>query len=343
MMIDAKKLNAIYDAGGVYALQLEVGDICHQGCVYCYMNALPRARNTLSDDTIEGILDAAKRLSIVAIEWLGGEPLLRDAIFEHMAHARNLGLRNNVWTGGLPLDDDAILRKTAELTAHGLISVHIPTVDPKTYARLHPGRPGTDLPRILSAIERLLDLDYPSAQILNSLTFTGLQSADDLNATIDYFEDRYGISSCINVYHTYLRPGQPRSDLERLIPDQKAVARVYQRYARHVKAESVPMNCVNKQYCSATVAVLCDGSITPCATIREPDAPHVERDGGLYEVVKHNIDHLTFAPLRDANNLPAECQVCELSDCCWGCRARAYAAGLGMYGRDPRCFRQIGD
>jgi MoaA/NifB/PqqE/SkfB family radical SAM enzyme len=28
-----------------------------------------------------------------------------------------------------------------------------------------------------------------------------------------------------------------------------------------------------------------------------------------------------------------------MNDQCWGCRSRAYAAGRGIHGKDPRCFR----
>ena len=41
------------------------------------------------------------------------------------------------------------------------------------------------------------------------------------------------------------------------------------------------MNCVNKQYCSATLAVLCDGRVTPCATIRDPGMPSIHETPSL--------------------------------------------------------------
>jgi MoaA/NifB/PqqE/SkfB family radical SAM enzyme len=131
-MIDHERLEKAYQEDGIYALQLEVGDVCHQGCIYCYMNALDEPKNTLSDQTVEDILHDSARLDITAIEWLGGEPLLRDSVFDHMALAKELGFRNNMWTGGLPLADDQVLKKTAELTAHGLIAFHLSTINPQT-------------------------------------------------------------------------------------------------------------------------------------------------------------------------------------------------------------------
>jgi radical SAM protein with 4Fe4S-binding SPASM domain len=212
-------------------------------------------------------------------------------------------------------------------------------VNAEVYQRLHPDRPTEDLDQILAAIAQLLDYGYPASQILNSVTFTGLQSAADMIETIDYFESRFGIATSLNVYHTYMRPDQSRSDLQRFIPSEEDVAAVYERWTDQTGFTDMPMNCVNLQYCSATAAVLCDGSVTPCATIRDPEAPRVGPSRRFAAIVRDYRSYLTFEHFRKEENRPPECRVCEFSDCCWGCRSRSYAAGLGLYGKDPRCFR----
>jgi len=342
-LIDYDRLDSAYRRQAFYSLQLEVGDLCHQGCVYCYMNALETEKNTLSDELIGRILEDARKLGITAVEWLGGEPLLRASIFDHMAHASELGLRNNVWTGGLPLADKEVRERTAQLTRNGLISVHVSTVDPDLYAELHPvrgpSRARADLTSILESVQSLVDGGYPSSQLLDSVTYTGLQSAEDMIRTMDAFFQRYGVLPSLNVYHTYLRPETPAGELETFIPSEETVRKVYRQYSRLWGVEELPMNCVNKQYCSATVAVLCNGSVTPCATIRGKDAPNLHAGGSFYDAVLHHREVLTFAAFRDGANLPEECRRCSLSASCFGCRSRSYAAGRGIYGKDPRCFR----
>jgi len=130
-MIDFKELTRAYTEDRFYSLQLEVGDICHQGCIYCYMNAVENGQNTLSDKQIKKILLDSKKLGITSIEWLGGEPLLRKSIFSHMRLAQSLGFRNNLWTGGLPLINNFILKKSIKYTKPGLISVHVSTINPE--------------------------------------------------------------------------------------------------------------------------------------------------------------------------------------------------------------------
>jgi radical SAM protein with 4Fe4S-binding SPASM domain len=338
-MIDYNALTQAYKDDGFYALQLEVGDLCYQGCVYCYMNAIEEVRNTLTDNQIQQLITDSASLNITAIEWLGGEPLLRDSIFEFMSFAADLNIRNNVWTGGLPLTDSTIRKQTAHRANNGLISIHLSTINPGIYKILHPEKPVKNLYSIISSVRNLLEEGYPADQLLNSVTFTGLQTAEDMIETIDYFEEEFKVKTSLNVYHTYLRPGTPYTELQRFIPNKKDVEKVYRRYSEQWGVKMYPMNCVNKQYCSATLAVLCDGSVTPCATIRPADAPNIHNNISFPKIVNENLDWLIFKKFKEKKYLPKDCQNCELNEECFGCRSRAYAANLGIYGKDPRCYK----
>lgn len=339
-LIDYDKLEECYKKDNFYSLQLEIGDKCYQSCIYCYMNAVENGLNTLSDKQIKKILLDSKKLGITSVEWLGGEPLLRKSIFSHMRLAQSLGFRNNLWTGGLPLTNNFILKKTIKYTKPGLISVHVSTINPEVYQKLHPERTSKDLELIIKSIEKLLNNDYPASNILNSVTFTGLQTADDMIDTIDFFKEKFGINTSLNVYHTYLRPDFDEEDLKKFIPNKADLIEVYKHYAKLYGKKEISMNCVNKQYCSSTLAVLCDGSVTPCATIREKNAPNIHCDGNFYDIVCKYKDYLLIKKLKNKNYLSEDCKTCSLSNSCWGCRSRSYAAGNGIYGKDSRCFRK---
>lgn len=338
-MIDIKKLFEAYENDGFYALQLEVGDVCFQSCSYCYMNALIEPKNYLTAQEIFDVLEDSKELGISAIEWLGGEPLLRPEIFEFLEFAKSLGLRNNMWTGGLPLANKEVAQRCAQLCSFGLIAFHLSTLNPKIYDELHPGRSSDDIKTIIAAIEYLLSIGYPSNQLLNSVTFTGYQTSEDMIATIEYFKRNYNIDTCVNVYHTYLRPGQTKEDLAKFIPAPEEVQKVYDYLRKINNTDIVPMNCVNKQYCSATLAVLNNGYVTPCATIREENPNMNIKNKRFKEIVEQNRDYLIFKEIKTGKELPESCRTCYQSDFCFGCRSRSYAAGLGIYGEDPRCYQ----
>ncbi len=338
-LIDYTGLGEAYARRGIYALQLEVGDLCFQNCIYCYMNALPDPKNTLSDREIDQILLDAKELG-TAIEWLGGEPLIRPGVLDFLARGQELDFRNNVWTGGLPLADPSFARRLAALATSGLIAFHLSTLDPALYESLHPGRTSEDIRIVLRAVELLLEEGYPPSRILNSVTFTGLQPSWDLIETVDFFGLKYGIKTSLNIYHTYLRPGIPQGELVRFVPSPSEVVKVRKRMGLEWKTKLLPMNCVDSEYCSATMAVLCDGSATPCATIRPPGTPNIHRDGSLREIFHEHRAELTIERFRKKENLPAPCRSCVTNNHCFGCRSRAHAAGLGLYGHDPRCPRR---
>ncbi len=338
-MIDFESLNRAYQRDGFYSLQLEVGDRCHQGCIYCYMNALSEIRNQLTGDIITDILYWSRDIGISAIEWLGGEPLIRPGIFKFMEKAGELGLRNNMWTGGLPFSDKGIIERTVELCQHGLISIHLSTLDTSLYSLMHPDRPVRDIDTILEGVEHALKSGYPPGQLINSVTFTGLQTAEDMIRTMEFFYENYNILTSINVYHTYMRPGISDKQLKRFIPRPEEVSKVYNSYRKLTGSGKLPMNCVNKQYCSATLAVLNNGFVTPCATIREENDHMNVKQKGLDRIVEDNREYLTFGLFKNMENLPGACRQCNMNSECWGCRSRSYAAGSGIYGQDPRCFR----
>ncbi|MFW5721639.1 MAG: radical SAM/SPASM domain-containing protein, partial [Bacteroidota bacterium] len=312
-MIELEQLYNAYDNDGFYSLQLEVGDRCFQGCIYCYMNAVEATTNILTDYQIYQVLQDASILNIKAIEWLGGEPLLRPGIFKFLKKSRELGLRNNMWTGGLPFKDKVIVKKTAKYCKEGLISIHLSTINSKTYKILHPNRDSDDINTIIDGLKHLLDIGYPAERILNSVTFTGLQSADDMIETMEYFNEKYGIKTSLNVYHTYLRPEYGKNDLLRFITNPKDVAKVYKSYKSILGAKELPMNCVNKQYCSTTLAVLNNGFVTPCATIREEKDECNLRFNNFINIVENNKEYLNFKLFKDKDNLPVKCKKCKLN------------------------------
>jgi len=105
-----------------------------------------------------------------------------------------------------------------------------------------------------------------SAQsILNAVNYTGLQPPGDMIETIDCFEEKFSVRTSLNIYHGYLRPGTLPGELERFMPQASGVALITKRVTGQWGAKQLPMNCVNKQYSSATMAVLYYGSVTPCA------------------------------------------------------------------------------
>ncbi len=90
-----------FEENRLYALQIESTDACAQGCVYCYAGSTPQETRGLTSEEIRGLLQDAAALEIRAIDWLGGDPLVRSDWYELMVYAQSLGIINNIWTRNL--------------------------------------------------------------------------------------------------------------------------------------------------------------------------------------------------------------------------------------------------
>ncbi|MHA2054609.1 MAG: radical SAM protein, partial [Candidatus Hodarchaeales archaeon] len=81
-----------FEEGMVYTIQIESTLKCSQGCSYCYAESTPSSPNILESKDIYHILEEAKQLKVRCIDWLGGDPLVRQDWYDLMLYAQNIGL-----------------------------------------------------------------------------------------------------------------------------------------------------------------------------------------------------------------------------------------------------------
>lgn len=91
---------------------------CNSHCVHCYADAKEKAPDEVSTAQAKAILDniaesAARKGEKYCICWAGGEPLLREDIFELMEYAKLKGLFQHIVTNG-SLVDENVARKLKE-------------------------------------------------------------------------------------------------------------------------------------------------------------------------------------------------------------------------------------
>jgi MoaA/NifB/PqqE/SkfB family radical SAM enzyme len=136
----------------VYSIQIESNLTCPQGCLYCYASQDNPPVKELPKADILKILDAAVKMEVRSIDWLGGDPLVRDDWFALMNEATQRGLRNNIWSSGIPLEHKEVARKAVEASVGGFIAVHLDTLDERIYKTLHRGDPHRQIQAILTGV-----------------------------------------------------------------------------------------------------------------------------------------------------------------------------------------------
>jgi radical SAM protein with 4Fe4S-binding SPASM domain len=84
---------------------------CNLHCMHCYSDSRNRFYSgELSTGEALAVLDDLARFGVPTVLFSGGEPLMRDDLFELAAHARDAGLRTVLSTNGTCITRDAVRR-----------------------------------------------------------------------------------------------------------------------------------------------------------------------------------------------------------------------------------------
>jgi len=113
---------------------------CQCSCPNCYAAAREReSAREMSTEEVRAVIDQVKVLGAIHLNITGGEPLLREDIFDLVAYAHNIGLITRISTNGYLLTPERV----AALHRAGLnqCGIAIDDADPATHDRLR-GLPG---------------------------------------------------------------------------------------------------------------------------------------------------------------------------------------------------------
>lgn len=325
-----------FEEGKVYSVQIESNLSCSQGCLYCYASSKDAPLKELPKKDIIEVLDSAVNMGVRAIDWLGGDPLMRSDWYELMEYARDNGLTNNIWTSGMPLEKIDLAKRAVEVSEGGFISVHLDSLDEGIYGKLHSGDPKRKINSILKGIDNIQSLGKGQDNIINCITFTKLVGGEDVNRTIKYFFECMRIRTCLTQMCTAgLAQGHPE-----WIPDIREIKEACStRDKVNYQDSVVSMSSMdtNKFYCGGMICVTVDGDVTPCSVIRKGFGNI--HGSSLEKIVEQYKDELLFTHIRDPGNMQGHCGSCEHNSVCWGCRATAYYECGDMLAPDPKCWR----
>lgn len=319
----------------VFSIQIESNLSCPQGCLFCYASLDNPPVLELSKQDISSILAAAVNMKVRAIDWLGGDPLVRKDWFSLMKDAQKVGLKNNIWTSGIPLENIEVAKKAVQVTKGGFISVHLDTLDEGIYRILHKGDPRRQIQAITQGVENVQAFGKHPDEMINCITFTK-PVADDVQRTIRYFYETWGMRTCLTQMCLTGLATDHREWAPTIEEIQKACA-IRDTINYPTSSHSFSSMDTNKYYCGNMICVTISGDVTSCSVIRK-SVGNIH-DTPLEEIVKNNRDELLWVHLRDLKNLPGYCSRCEHNAVCWGCRAAAFYDQGDSSGVDPKCYR----
>jgi radical SAM protein with 4Fe4S-binding SPASM domain len=323
---------------------------CNLACAHCYLPAVTGKERLDAASSPELTTSEARRLidqiSRVSPEVMlilsGGEPLLREDIFELSAYATVKGMMVVMGSNGL-LIDERVARQLMESGVAG-ISIGLDSAYPGDHDRIRSSPGAWD--KTVAAIHHCRNAGLP-VQINTVVTQRNL---DELPALIDYsrslgakvFSPFFLVCTGRGEELTDLSPQQYESVLSRIVDLQANSDGLMIRTrcaptVRRILYEKRPQSPLLKLDAGRCLAgrsycrVAPEGDVTPCpymplpaGNVRSQDFGDIWRDSGL------------LASLRTPS-LKGKCKECSYRLLCGGCRARAYAACKDHLEEDPWC------
>ncbi len=318
---------------------------CNLNCVHCYRESGMNVDTSKELTTKEGrklikeISKAGFRLLILS----GGEPLLREDIFELVGAAKEAGIMPAMGTNGTLLTKEVAI----ELSKSGLkgIAISIDSLD-ETYHDEFRGQQGA-FRKAQKGIENALSAEL---RVQINMTITE-KNQDQFGDMVSYYE-KMGVHA---VHPFFLVPtGRALSMEEDSLKEATYYAMIEQvlQFQNSTQMELKPTCApqfmpmakqmgLSQRFTKGCLAgtgyccILPDGKVNICPYL--PVEAGDVREKSFVEIWESSP---VFLALRDVKNYEGSCGKCEDADICGGCRARAYYYNGSYLAEEPWCFRR---
>jgi len=256
-------------------LRISITQRCNLKCSYCHREGeVQRANVSAEKMSLEEIVRIAKTavsLGIVRIKLTGGEPLMRQDVYDVVKSIAGIpGLRDlSMTTNGLLLDQFA-----QPLCSAGLrrVNISLPTLNPETYRKLTGGK----LENALAGVKAAIEAGFSPVK-LNMVVLKGV-NVNDIPDMIDFAKEIGVVLQLIeldpvNVSREYF------AKHHRLLDEQEAILRdravkietrrlMHNRLIYHLPDVTVEMvhPTENSDFCMhcTRMRVTSDGKLKPC-------------------------------------------------------------------------------
>ncbi len=300
---------------------------CNLKCSHCYINAQDKpSSRELTTQEGKDLIDQIAMVSQPILILSGGEPLLREDIFELASYAASKGLRVTMGTNGTLIDD----KKAKDLFNVGIKKVAI-SLDSST-------------PTIHNTLRGRQDAWQQAVEGIKACIRNGIGVQVNITVTQQNYDDIDNIltvskGSGVRDFHVFfLVPTGRGKNLSDISPAmyERMVKQILKKYAHSdlvVKPTCAPqfmriasqMGLETNRWSRGCIAGLSycriypSGEVTPC-----PYLP-ISLGNTKHEQFKDIwFSSEVLKKLRDFDNLNGKCHSCSYRQVCGGCRARAY-------------------
>jgi AdoMet-dependent heme synthase len=300
---------------------------CNMKCSHCYINATDKKHaDELSTEEAKNVIDQIHKVSSPLLILSGGEPLLRQDIYELIEYGTKKGLKIGLGSNGY-LIDDAVAKK---LKAAGIATVSI-SIDSSIPAQHDEFRGVAGAWEKSVNACKALRQNGILVQVNTTLTHDNYNQIDDIMT----LAESIGVE---NFHLFFLVPTGRGVKLTDISPEkyEEMITNTFAKVHKHrlnVKPSCAPqfmriaqgMGLDMRQWVRGCLAgmhycrIYPNGDVTPCPYLPIKLGNIKEQD---FKDIWFNSE--VFKNLRNLETLKGKCGACEYKTACGGCRARAY-------------------
>ena len=313
---------------------------CNLSCEHCYRDAGKESESELTTSEGFSLLREIAKAGFKLMVFSGGEPFLREDIFELTKYAASLGLRPVYGTNGTLLTRDAVQKIKDAGGASVAISLHM--IDREKMGEFCGKSDAFD--KALEAMKNCKEMGLPFQ--VNTTVFD--RNQDDILKISELAQSMGAMSHHVlfmvptgrakNIEEETLREKQYESLIRQLLSKRQETgfdikptcAPQFMRIAKQLKIDTgrYRRGCLaGISYCS----IIPNGDVWPC-----PYLPL--KVGNVRETPFSDIwaASKVFEDMRSIN-YSGTCGDCDFKRICGGCRARAYFYDDDYMGAEPWC------
>lgn len=315
---------------------------CNMFCDHCYRDAGQKADTELNTDEARKLIDEISRAGFKIMIFSGGEPLMREDLFELGAYAASKGLRPVLGTNGTLIDSTAARRlKQAGFLAAGVSLDSLNAQKNDKFRKLDQAYEKT-----LAGMENLKEAHLPF-QIHTTVMDWNVA---ELEAITDFAVDIGAMAHHVfflvptgrgaNIEMEALRVKEYEQTISRLMEKQKSVPIEIKptcapQFVRTAEKKGIPIRFTKGCLAGISYCIISPrGNVQPCAYL-EISLGNV-RDTPFDEIWRN---HPVLEQLR-SQAYSGKCGKCDFQARCGGCRARAYAYTGDFMAEDEWCLYQ---
>jgi len=331
---------------------------CNLTCRHCSASAGEKTEGELTTNQAKKVIDKLNKFGVSQIAFSGGEPLVRQDIFELTKYASDKGIYVGIDSNGTLITKE----KAQEIINAGIKYVRV-SIDGSN-AQLHdslrgvPGAFEKSIAGIKNVVGKLSTSICTTVTKQNYTDFENIINlAESLGVDHALFDEFIPVGRAKEIQNLDLSPQEREEFLRKLykkmkeskvdiviafteitrvglqVDSCKTIAPTYNGNFRGIFKKTFAKIAGGCSVGRFVLLIKPNGEIHPCSFLQIPIGNALTDD--LKKLWKKNP---ILMELRKRNNFKPECGICKYRSICGGCRARAYSYLNDYLGPDPGCI-----